>query len=533
MADIPGSTIDTTSLLTILGVIAAVWAIVPATTKLGFRLSLSLIDWAIIIFTLLLIHYLAFEPTLRALGWYFSFGPWRWSLTSSSVIYLLMLGMSGYIYVRLRTATLARRNIGTFERLFDALLLTKKYDQLAALLDTHIKSVFKIAEQPARRCWLASMLDRDRSAHFPDTAEKPEHSFTRQICKAKNWLARRLLPETTPEDTAKHILMRLLSSPSLAAHLAVNQPRLCLKILRIPRSLRSDFGNLFFQALISDESSIFYSELKNNTGTSGTYRTPPISANKLLSFYLKDVRVAQAHAVYQSVAQALFQKIDGNEALAKACNEPLGYYEEEGRYKCPIYCGLQFFKIMIHEANHQQLHNHLWLHHLPHFTDKILAKLRDPRPDDSQYEYPTRFHYLIYQITSITMHWIDDAQYTPANNSEPKTRLYIPFQATKAMARILSSVIGASQLDDSFKTYILEIVLRGIYRAGKHPSLQLVMESLVDEIICVRDSYSSAAGYLAQLSQAHSMMDPEIVHSSVAFEKKLQDKIVSVGRNPR
>ncbi|MDC8785695.1 hypothetical protein [Roseateles koreensis] len=33
--------IDTTSLLTIFGVIAAVWAIVPPTSRLSFRLSLS------------------------------------------------------------------------------------------------------------------------------------------------------------------------------------------------------------------------------------------------------------------------------------------------------------------------------------------------------------------------------------------------------------------------------------------------------------------------------------------------------------
>lgn len=537
MADIPGSTIDTTSLLTILGVIAAVWAIVPATTKLGFRLSLSLIDWAIIIFTLLLIHYLAFEPTLRALGWYFSFGPWRWNLTSNSVIYLLMLGMSGYIYVRLRTATLVRRNIGTFERLFDALLLTKSYDQLASLLGSHVESVFSIAEQPSRRSKLAAMIEPteivDYSDVLPEFIPKQEGSFARLSRIARNRLASIFRPEIKSEDTANNILQRLLNSRGLSTYLAVSHPYLCLKILNIPRSLRSDFCDLFFQALISDESSIFYSELKNNINTSHGYRTPPEPNNKLLSFYLKDVRIAQKHAVYRSVGDTVCQKIDGDLALASSYNEPLNYYQEVGRYKCPIYSGLQFFKIMVHEASHQQLHDHLWLHYLPHFTDKILAKIRAAQPEDEWNDTPTPFHYLINEITSITMHWIEDGQNIPENNKDAQLRLYIPLQAGIAMARILASVILSTQLHESFKVSILESVLRSINQVAQHKALQFVRDRLEDEIIGARDSYSSTQDYLSQLSQIHSKIDPELIYSSVAFEQKLQDKIRKTDRTAR
>lgn len=503
--------------------IAAVWAIVPATTKLGFRLSLSLIDWVVIIFTLLLIHYLAFEPMLKALGWYFSFGPWRWNLTSNSATYLLLLGLLGYLYMKLRKTTLAPGKIDTFERLFDALLLTKRYDQLAALLNSHIKSVFHIAEQVTTRNWLTSMVLSGRSSQLPDT----ENFYARQICKAKNWLASRFFSEALPEDTANDILIRLLNSQSLTTYLAVNHPRQCLIILSIPRSLRSDFGDLFFQALISDESSIFYSELKNNINNSDGYRTPPGPTSRLLSFYLNDVRVAQKHAVYRSVGEAVCQKIDSDQALASSYNEPLGYYPEAGRYKCPVYLGLRFFKIMVHEANHQQLHDHLWLHYLPHFTDKILAKVRAVQPEDEWNNPPTPFHYLINEIISTTLHWIEDGKNIPENNAAPQIRLYIPLQASKAMARILSSVILSTQIHESFKISALESVQRSINQAAAHPALQSVGDELTDEILSARDLYSSAENYLSQLSQVYTRMDPELKYSSEAFKQKLADKIRS------
>jgi hypothetical protein len=48
--------IDTSALLTMMGLIAAVWAVVPEASKLSFRLSLSKFDWLFIWAALILIH---------------------------------------------------------------------------------------------------------------------------------------------------------------------------------------------------------------------------------------------------------------------------------------------------------------------------------------------------------------------------------------------------------------------------------------------------------------------------------------------
>lgn len=70
--------IDTTNLLTVLGVLAAVGALISPTSKLQLRFCLTRLDWALGIAILLLIHYLVFAPVLVELGIYYSFGPWRW-----------------------------------------------------------------------------------------------------------------------------------------------------------------------------------------------------------------------------------------------------------------------------------------------------------------------------------------------------------------------------------------------------------------------------------------------------------------------
>lgn len=55
--------IDTSALLTMLGLITTVWAVVPSTARLSFRLSLNWFDWMIIWAALLTIHGLFFQPT--------------------------------------------------------------------------------------------------------------------------------------------------------------------------------------------------------------------------------------------------------------------------------------------------------------------------------------------------------------------------------------------------------------------------------------------------------------------------------------
>lgn len=89
MDEVAKTVIDTTTLLTILGLVAAAWAVIPQKSHLNFRLRVTPIDWVVISGVVLLVHYLVFENVFRTLGIYYSFGAWKWGLDKNSAIYLL------------------------------------------------------------------------------------------------------------------------------------------------------------------------------------------------------------------------------------------------------------------------------------------------------------------------------------------------------------------------------------------------------------------------------------------------------------
>ncbi|HEM1129717.1 TPA: hypothetical protein U0X32_005449, partial [Klebsiella pneumoniae] len=137
--------IDTTNLLTILGVIAAVWAIITPTSRLRFRFCMTRWDLLIIGLIFILANYLVFAPALRQVGLYYSFGPWIWGLDSSSAVYLLFLLAASYLFIRLKSPTLNRGKIKLFLELIESLHLTKKYDELVLLVEPQLDEIISLA----------------------------------------------------------------------------------------------------------------------------------------------------------------------------------------------------------------------------------------------------------------------------------------------------------------------------------------------------------------------------------------------------
>ncbi|MGD9835904.1 MAG: hypothetical protein AB7U92_24400 [Piscinibacter sp.] len=121
------SGIDTSALLTMLGLIAAVWAVVPSTARLSFRLSLTWLDWLVLWVVVLSIHGFFFEPVLKELG-FPHLGPWLWGFDKSATQYSLFLLLAAFVYWRSSSTKLTRWNIGLFDELTTALLHAGKHE---------------------------------------------------------------------------------------------------------------------------------------------------------------------------------------------------------------------------------------------------------------------------------------------------------------------------------------------------------------------------------------------------------------------
>ncbi|WP_296890704.1 hypothetical protein [Thiobacillus sp.] len=529
--------IDTSSLLTILGVIAAVWAIIPANNRLRFRLSVTWLDWLIVIVVFLIAHYLVFKRALDAVGLYYSFGPWKWGLDKGSAVYLLLLALGFYLLARARSPKLARQNVGTFGKLVDNLLLTKRYDELVSLVEPQLSKLLKLSQH---RPLLARV-----AAKF---APKPVFNFevllhgepVRRDLKAKHYDRSRLsqfetflLKRDHASRHANEILQSISNDPALVAHLAVTHPYLCLSLLERPQAMREDLIELFMDALLADHTSRIYVELKNNQNQKGRHRLALPESNRILCFFFKDVSVAAKLGLYRAIGESVCRTLDEDQRLAEAYNSPLGYYNEVGKYRCPVHAGIKLFEIMVHEGIHQGQQDHLWLFYFTHFTTRILKQMREASPDDEYHEWPTPFYYLLYEIVRIASNWVEDCveiktQDIPESTREQKDfdLFYISRQATIALGSIVQDIVQSSKVADGFKDYVLEIVLRRYKHIERDPQTMQVANDLVRSLTVGAD-FPTKIEYRYALQRGFDRLDHvlprEVPKFASAIKMSLQD----------
>lgn len=532
--------IDTTSLLTILGVIAAVWAIVPPTARLSFRLSLSWWDWLIVVGALLTVHLFVFEEVLRALRLYPVLGPWRWGFDKNGVIYLLFLGLTFYVYLRSRKTHLHRSNLALFERLAMSQLHARKLEELGSLLAQHLEAAFRIAQGSGIRNRIASWLRPPAppmpTSRFIDRSlvEKPRPTvplINDLWHKVRRWLANTSAPSEDRSVQARTLIKALLSSRQLVEHLALAHPYLCLAVMERVGKLVDDFQDNVFAAMLASESSIFYSDLKNNHNLDGGHRLHIPSENRLINFYMKNVKVAARLGVYRSVGEAVLSRIDADDELAKSLNGPMRTYHEVEAYRCPVFCGIHFFRVMVLEGLHQRTADHLWLHYVTHFVDHILDRARPLDPKDENDEFPTRFCYLLYQLVNVTTDWIEEAERVTEDGdqldvvSRDGRHAYISFQASDAIGPVMQSILQSEKLSERLKDELLGAMLMSFKRVNAIPRLTPLARAFIGSVVRPY-GFTARDGYIEELINRYDQQDHVLRAETPAFRQAIADAAV-------
>ncbi|UVM13141.1 hypothetical protein [Pseudomonas protegens] len=516
--------IDTSALLTMLGLIAAVWAIVPSTARLSFRLSLNWFDWLVIWSVLLVINGFFFQPVLSTLG-VPSFGPWLWGFDKSATQYLLFLLLAGFVYWRSRRTKLTRWNLGLFDDLSTSLLHSGKLDELAELLHRHLASALNLAAADSVRNRLASTI-RPARPNFPlifrDDGSfslgegAPVNWFSHKWFGFREWLADLVGPSQRLQRRAAIVVKRLLSSRRLTGHLAIVRPYLCMEVMERATRIEEDFQDEFFNALLANESSVLYSELKNNKnfGEGGRRLSLP-DENRILRFYFADVGVAARLGVYQSIGEAVLARIDADEALEKKFNGRLLTFKDVGKHHDPIYAGIWFFRIMVLEGLHQRTADHLWLHYMPHFAGRLVDRAREVRPEDEDHEFPTPLGYLLYEIVDATAVWVRDAESLtkPGDVLSPNKRegnhVYISFEAAEAIGRVMQAILKSPRLPRRLKGELLGVALTTLRDLEPHAHLA-PLASVMRTHLITPYGYRKKNDYLHTLKQFFDEQDHEL-----------------------
>jgi hypothetical protein len=491
--------IDTSALLTMLGLIAAVWAVVPSTARLSFRLSMNWFDWLVIWAALLIIHGLFFEPVLATLG-FPTFGPWLGGFDKSNTQYLLFLLLAAFVYWRSRRTRLTRWNLGLFDDLTTSLLHAGKHEELADFLQHHLESALDLAASKSVRSRLANAIRPPRpdfQVVFRDDGSISLGEGTqtnwlfRKWFSFREWLADLVGPSQRVQRRAAIIVKRLLSSRRLAGHLAIARPYLCMEVMERATSFVEGFQDEFFDALLANEASVFYSELKNNDNFGeGGHRLALPDENRLLRFYCVDVDVAARLGVYRSVGEAVLTRIDADEVLEKKLNGRLLTFQDVGKHHDPVYAGIWFFRIMALEGLHQRVADHLWLHYMPHFASRLVDRAREVRPEDENHEFPTPLGYLLYEVVDATAVWARDAEALtePGDLLLPDqlegNHIYISFEAAEAMGRVIEAILMSPRVPRRLKDELLGVALTTLrdleQRAHLAPLARVMREHLIE-----------------------------------------------------
>lgn len=447
-------------LITILTLLAAVYAVVPRDRQLDLNLRLGSIEWSILGVGFVAVIYLEFYDFVAAHGWVLK-EPWLPGITPRNSIYLVILVVTVVLWIRLRFfAHLTMARVNKFRELVEELFWSERYGELLTLLQRHLKELLRIYHldfwRPRIRTWLESF------ATFPKLDPKLFQELLEAVkvapgvpgksSRGKSLLDRplRLLPRLAPyvvrlmpsyeksEQTARDIVRGIFLSPRFVSALARTRPYFGIEIIRAMTKCqeRFDFVEFYLRELIREPQSILYGELFNNQNC-GVHRYDLSSSNRLLYFLLSDTRAAKDNHVYKPIGDFAITHLrelgrDHNSDPYNRAWDPDFY--SQGKWNSPLFATIRFFDIMVKEALFQGTEWHMWLYYFPDIVKGMARNytLVDPQTDIDG-EWPIIYSYLLYEAFAAMAAWVIAAEEVPADQPNGKLK------STRLSMRITTS----------------------------------------------------------------------------------------------
>ncbi|MBY7918722.1 hypothetical protein KW474_11835 [Vibrio fluvialis] len=525
---------DSSTILTMLGLTAAVLAIIPKESKLDLSLRISKFDWTVIIVSLIFIHYIMYYPVINELGFKYNFGKWKFGFNENNTTYLIFVFMSLYLIIRFRFFKINKGNIEKFSELLEQLILKKKYEEASILVEKYFKDIEKIKRSTSFINRLVYKIKPKNDFDMCFEIEERTDSCKFMVNEFLIKLSSIITVDDSYKDKASAIVSRMFNNKGFIKFFAESKPYYFLELLT-SKSLYSDIQiKNFFNGLIDDKSSVFYYEIENNQNLKSGNRYFLDPNNKLLFGLLSDCSLAKDLAVYKPIGDRVNDLLDYDDKLIDKYNEPLGNYYESGLYQCPIYCGLQFFNIMIFESLYQNIKWHMWLYYYQSFTKKIIKDLNVESKIDLSKEWPTPFHFHLYTITTNCLDWvyevdaienknilnIDGSDLNHDNGSILKSSIL-------CLGNITYQIISTNKLSRDFKLYILEIVLRELVNNRFTDNYNLVNKLVMKSIVYNGYFNKIDIAYAQDLHEIFSEVDHVITSELDDFKDLLETVLMS------
>ena len=237
---------------------------------------------------------------------------------------------------------------------------------------------------------------------------------------------------------------------------------------------RFDFVEQYLKELMRDPQSILYWEVYNNQNMSQHRYSIPQS-NRVLSFFLADIKVAEDNRVYKPVGDFILSHLNelARDPESDPYNQACGDFETIGAWHSPIFVGVRFFDIMVNEALFQGIFWHMWLYYMPPIVERIVRNYRvidSPADADADAEFPIKYSSLLCQVFSCLCGWVTALEEVPPNQANVVLKSpradhengNIPKSSILALAECSYYVAVSKQIGRGLKRTLLNMVF-GLY----------------------------------------------------------------------
>ena len=350
------------SLIAVVGLILAVYAIVPRSRQLSFRLRVTFIDWTIAVVALLLIHGLLLFSSHACVERIASWTPFD----ANELAYLIMVLAAVIIILRRLRSRLPKSKVSRFDKYVAEFLALEDFQSLIPLLNQNLDEIVKIAE-------------RERTSD-----------------------------DDTQDTTASNVLQAALTNPGLIRATARNYPDFGIRAMKLGHH-EYNFSDEFLRAMLADKHSLLASEIRRNQNLAPDHGYWLEANNRLLRALFDDAAFAEKMEVYRPIGDAMLDELG---SLSRGgqddhyVREVDRSFSKRGQFDLQLFVGLRFFEIMIWCSLRQGIRWHMWLYYFPHFTEAICRNC-DGHPDYSDHsEWPNRYCYLLYEMTHALGAWI-------------------------------------------------------------------------------------------------------------------------------
>lgn len=449
---------STGDVLTILGLLIAIVAILSENKREYILFRIGRWHWTVFIGGFIIINYLIFYNWFSEKFSFLSFFHCKDFPTPSTWAYITALLMLIYFVYSITKGSFVRSKFDRLIIYYKKLLTDENFGLLSELIETNHKSD------------IISYLNKVGKIEIEGSIFYSDKEYEKKYKQAIG---------TGGLKLAAMVYGNIILDKTFIERTANLKPYFFTDYIRELNSKKNkdvDFVNLYLNTLLSNKNYYLQKEVLNNnnfvSGYNAHYRIE--ENNKILEALLSNIRVAEYNEVYNPFGNSALREISRNKNDLDSIFllEPSEWNDEKTKDSDLNIC-IIFFDIMIRAGIYQydQLKKeakgeeieiwHLWLYYFRIITTKIIQNLEciSERVEFNGNDEPSYYHKFLYDTISTLTGWLNCCD-------KLKTSVLV-IDICKCLGGCLHHISESDKLSNEFKRNCFDNVLRTYFRIAQ------------------------------------------------------------------